>query len=212
VAIGDYDYLLNSPDRGLTPVRAQTKFKGSIMNAAQSSNFKSHIITLLMALMILTFSAPAQAYFYSGGDWGGNDLTLLNGDSLSGTFSNVGQFYIPTGALVSGSTANLVVNASTTRIDGSLTGVPVTGYNLEIYSLTNLILNGSISSWKNIWLAANQNILFSETSSISTLDGGSLSAVVPISTPLSIPTPIPAAAWLFGSGLLGLIGIRRKRT
>ena len=27
----------------------------------------------------------------------------------------------------------------------------------------------------------------------------------------STPTPIPAAAWLFGSGLLGLAGVRRKR-
>jgi hypothetical protein len=25
------------------------------------------------------------------------------------------------------------------------------------------------------------------------------------------PTPIPAAAWLFGSGLMGLIGVRRKK-
>jgi hypothetical protein len=26
------------------------------------------------------------------------------------------------------------------------------------------------------------------------------------------PTPIPAAAWLFGSGLLGMIGLRRKKS
>ncbi len=25
------------------------------------------------------------------------------------------------------------------------------------------------------------------------------------------PTPIPAAAWLFGSGLLGLVGLRRRQ-
>jgi hypothetical protein len=25
------------------------------------------------------------------------------------------------------------------------------------------------------------------------------------------PTPIPAAAWLLGSGLLGLVGMRRKK-
>jgi hypothetical protein len=25
------------------------------------------------------------------------------------------------------------------------------------------------------------------------------------------PTPIPAAAWLLGSGLLGLVGMRRKQ-
>lgn len=28
---------------------------------------------------------------------------------------------------------------------------------------------------------------------------------------VATPTPIPAAAWLFGSGLLGLVGIRRKK-
>jgi hypothetical protein len=26
-----------------------------------------------------------------------------------------------------------------------------------------------------------------------------------------VPCPIPAAAWLLGSGLLGLIGLKRKR-
>lgn len=29
---------------------------------------------------------------------------------------------------------------------------------------------------------------------------------------VATPTPIPAAAWLFGSGLLGLVGIRRKKS
>jgi hypothetical protein len=27
----------------------------------------------------------------------------------------------------------------------------------------------------------------------------------------AIPTPIPAAAWMFGSGLVGLVGLRRKK-
>jgi probable HAF family extracellular repeat protein len=30
-------------------------------------------------------------------------------------------------------------------------------------------------------------------------------------TPDATPTPIPAAAWLFGSGLMGLVGVRRKK-
>jgi hypothetical protein len=181
------------------------------MKSKHVFRYKNQAVAFLFALIALVATPSAQAYYYTGGDWGGGDLTLLNGDSLSGTFSNVGQFYIPNGALVSGSTANLVVNAATARIDGSLSGVPDTGYNLEIYSLTNIILNGSISSWKNIWLAANQYILISERSSISLLDGGSLAAVTPISTPLNISTPIPAAAWLLGSGLLGLFGIRRRK-
>lgn len=170
--------------------------------------YKNLAVAFLFALVTLVVTPSAQAYYYAGGDWGGRDLTLLNGDSLSGTFSNVGQFYIPIGALVSGSTANLVINTGTARIDGSLSGVPVTGYNLEIYSLTDIILNGSISSWKNIVLSANQYIQFSESSSISSLDGGSITAAVPLAPPLT--TPIPAAAWLLGSGLLGLIGIRRR--
>ena len=29
-------------------------------------------------------------------------------------------------------------------------------------------------------------------------------------TPVATATPIPAAAWLFGSGLMGLVGIRKK--
>jgi hypothetical protein len=28
---------------------------------------------------------------------------------------------------------------------------------------------------------------------------------------LTSPVPVPAAAWLFGSGLLGLVGIARRR-
>ena len=32
-----------------------------------------------------------------------------------------------------------------------------------------------------------------------------------INTDYSAPIPIPAAAWLFGSGLLGLVGVARRR-
>jgi hypothetical protein len=165
----------------------------------------------LITLLILTAAQPAHAYFYAGGDWGGKNLTLLNGDSLSGSFSNVGQFYIPTGALISGSAADLVVNAGKVLIDGSLTGLSVPGYNLELHSLTDFILNGSIESWKNIWLSANQSIVLTGSSSILPLEGGTIDVAVVTPPPISIPTPIPAAAWLLGSGLLGLAGIRRRQ-
>jgi hypothetical protein len=180
------------------------------MESAATCTRKALLITLLLALTILTVTLPAHANFYFGSDWGGRDLTLLNGDTLSGTFSNVGQLYIPAGATISGSTDNLVVNAGRILIDGSLTGLPTPGYNLNLSSLTDIILNGSINSWNNIGLTANQAIVLSGTSTISLLEGGNLTAIVPPS--ISITTPIPAAAWLFGSALLGLAGIRRKRT
>jgi hypothetical protein len=147
----------------------------------------------------------------------------LNGDSLSGNFSNVGQFYIPTGAVISGGENNLVVNAGSVLIDGNLLGLPAPGYDLKLSSQTDLILNGSLSSWNSISLSANQSVVIAGT--ISVLDGTATLRSIPIGSPTVIkggtlsvtggtlsvvPTPIPPAAWLLGSGLLGLAGIRRR--
>ena len=30
-------------------------------------------------------------------------------------------------------------------------------------------------------------------------------------TPATVPVPVPAAVWLFGSGLIGLIGVGRRK-
>ena len=171
----------------------------------------NYLSTILMTLVLLATAPSAHAYIYAGGDWGGKNLALLDGDSLSGTFSNVGQFYIPTGAFISGSANNLVVNAGKVLIDGSLNGLPAPGYNLELHSLSDFILNGSIGSWKSILLSANQSIVLTGTSSILLLEGGTLDVAVVTPPPISITTPIPAAAWLLGSGLLGLMGIRRRK-
>lgn len=49
--------------------------------------------------------------------------------------------------------------------------------------------------------------------SIATEDDGDGSAWVGVTSPTTTPTPtpIPAAAWLLGSGLMGLIGLKRKK-
>ncbi len=213
---------------------------------------KKGIVTMIAAVsmvMLLSMPQAAHADFYVGGDWGGRDLSLLNGDSLSGNFYNVGQFYIPTGAVISGGSGNLVVNAGSILIGGNLIGSPSPGYDLTLSSQTDFLLNGngSLSSWKNIWLSANQitfdgtisvldgltasspngSVILSGSNASSTnaslsIGGGSLSIgsgaivsggsnLVLQQTDISVvPTPIPAAAWLFGSGLLGLAGIRNK--
>jgi hypothetical protein len=175
------------------------------------------IMIVLFTVMLMSAPRAAHANYYAGGDWGGRDLSLLNGDSLSGNFSNVGQFYIPTGAVISGGENNLVVNADYVLIDGNLIGLPAPGYDLKLSSQTDLILNGSLSSWKNIWLSANQSIVLDGT--ISVLDGttlsngatlsngGTLSSGVTLSV---VSTPIPATAWLLGSGLIGLAKIRSR--
>ncbi|VAW74681.1 hypothetical protein MNBD_GAMMA13-787 [hydrothermal vent metagenome] len=54
------------------------------------------------------------------------------------------------------------------------------------------------------------NSLFSGTFSGVMLDISDASAVLSL-VGTTAPVPVPAAVWLFGSGLLGLVGIARKR-
>ncbi|MCB9674515.1 MAG: putative metal-binding motif-containing protein [Alphaproteobacteria bacterium] len=54
-----------------------------------------------MRILVLLLPTPALAATYTGGDWGGADLTLQSGDALSGTFTNVGTFQVGPGASVS---------------------------------------------------------------------------------------------------------------
>jgi len=201
------------------------------------------MVAVMFAVIFTASSLPSQAYYYEGGNWGGQDLLLSDGDSLSGSFDNIGTFYIPFGAIITGRTDDLVVNANNVAIDGSLNGVSDPGYDLKLYSQTNLALNGSLSFWKNITLSAN-TITLTGSSQISTLyssatanylPGSSavltIGATAPLTDPriipvtlgtgetvlltggslLTLPTPIPAAAYLLGSGLLGLAGIRRRQ-
>jgi hypothetical protein len=58
-------------------------------------------------------------------------------------------------------------------------------------------------------MAANPS---TTTAAISSTDAqGNAIFVVGTPNPNPVVTPIPAAAWLLGSGLMGLIGIRRKQ-
>jgi hypothetical protein len=52
------------------------------------------------------------------------------------------------------------------------------------------------------------NVVFSESYNFINGRYGSENAVPPL--PGNAPVPIPAAAWLLGSGLIGLVGLRRR--
>jgi hypothetical protein len=62
--------------------------------------------------------------------------------------------------------------------------------------------NNSNPVYINIWGNANDYTYFQSgpTSWYASVNG----------TATVTPTPIPAAAWLLGSGLMGLLGFRRK--
>lgn len=74
------------------------------------------------------------------------------------------------------------------------------------------VVNGSVNSSTHnvpaigIWATGPDTYAYWQ--SYASTGSGSAAASI---TPLTVsPTPIPAAAWLFGSGLIGLMGIKRK--
>ena len=84
------------------------------------------IARLLLPALLLVGTA-ARAAVLASGDYGGANLTVANGDTLSGTYTNVGLFSVPAGvtgfvaSLTSG--PNLSVYASTVSIAGVLNGI-----------------------------------------------------------------------------------------
>ena len=190
---------------------------------------KTHLIKIVVVVASMFTTLSSHAAYYNGGDWGGTDLTLLNGDSLSGTFTNVGMFNIQNGAVISGGASNLSVSAGSILINGSLNGLNSPSYDLSLLAQTTITLNGSLAYWQNIALMANL-IAIGDSASITNGTGtvAPISGIFPPSGfgggsislrdgnislgggNVSLATPIPAAAWLLGSGLLGLMGIRRR--
>jgi hypothetical protein len=82
------------------------------------------IARLLLSLLL---APAARGALIASGDYAGANLTVANGDILSGTYTNVGLFQIPTSATVTvAATAagpNLTVYAATVSIAGVLNGL-----------------------------------------------------------------------------------------
>ncbi|NCG17407.1 MAG: hypothetical protein GWP91_00115, partial [Rhodobacterales bacterium] len=78
---------------------------------------------LIFSLALLLSSTPALAVTYNGGDYFGTDLWLSDGDTLTGTFTNVGRLTIPAGATVTVQPGiALSISANDVYIAGDLDG------------------------------------------------------------------------------------------
>jgi len=79
-------------------------------------------------------------------------------------------------------------------------------HNTYAVSLSDIVANQVLSATYKVYVGdGNGNeILNTNNTSAATTETWNFQA------PAVMPTPIPAAAWLLGSGLMGLVGLRRK--
>jgi hypothetical protein len=160
--------------------------------------------------------------------WDGNDTTVVNGDPLGPdhwklalgnttlfdeTFSNgnpAGQSYSPfAGALSCNAGYNAVYPAGTYN--------PMTGAN-ECYSLGYYFNDPNLGT-QAMDSVYNLSFTFNHSASdlVLNFSANGLQGLADESWGLdnvmvqTSPVPVPPAVWLFGSGLLGLIGVARRR-
>lgn len=187
-------------------------------------------VTLSLGGLAAHTTATVSFSLYLIRSWDGNDTTEVNGDPLgpdlwslsvaggptllSATFSNgnpAGQSYSPfPGALSCNTGYNAVYPAGTYN--------PMTGAS-ECYSLGYTFTDPIVTD-EAMDSVYNFSLLFAHNASdlVLNFSASGLQGLADESWGLDnvqveiSAVPVPAAVWLFGSGLLGLIGLgRRKR-
>lgn len=155
----------------------------------------------------------------NGGGSDGEELTLSGSASVGQfiyiasedvEFTNAFGFaptYVSSSALVNGDDAlelfesgSVIDTFGDINVDG--TGTAWDYVDGWAYRLDNTGADGDVFNIAN-WT-------FSGADALDGLSADDLAAVVPFGTYSAQEVPVPAAAWLFGSALVGLFGIRRK--
>ena len=187
---------------------------------------KQAMVFLFAVLFLATVSQPASAYLY--GSWTTPIITDATGDSLAspnngGTdiaalyFANSGGSHFfrmdLNGAVTTTDLANyysIIFNSSNpANITGlSATGVPSGGL---VYNSSPLASAFEFSPDKKTLEWQIPQGLLNGTFSLSGVTISFVPSFQFNDTTRTATTPIPSAVWLLGSGLLGLIGLQRRR-
>lgn len=177
----------------------------------------------------VAFSATTQAAIYDvdiaiGGNLSGGTLTGTVTGSATGTYNSATGDILFSGSydtVVPGTTDILIgATGAINGLTGSLTNTSCT-LNSGLDLCSGLPALGvpavPLNAPQALQLTTNNVDAIGDgtLTSVLALSSGSLSANADITFTLSNSTPVssvpvPAAAWLFGSALLGLTGIRRK--
>lgn len=171
--------------------------------------FQRLLAALVLIVVGLVMTVPASASLYSGGDWYGRDLTLTDGDQLTGNFLNIGVVTLPTGATVSGIGSLLRLEARQMNIDGNLLGNRNQPVQLFLDAARTITLGGTLQYWSSIDIFVGESFTSGDQAIIGT-DGYLKLGGVDSATPLNLSgnislvgSPNSGTLSIGGSGTIG---------
>lgn len=176
------------------------------------------IICFIMLSMMYVKAEAATQIVYSGdyaigindlqvSSLGNYDVTFTFGtatDLFNATGSNVGDWDFP-GAVTVGADALMAAQAIRDTLNAPDPNVQIinntyTEYYIPFYRSS--AGNDNIGAWDGTWSDNQWNVDPASSATISRYDQCLYAKFTPV--------PIPGAVWLFGSGLIGIVSVRRK--
>jgi hypothetical protein len=189
------------------------------------------LFSFLTCMAVASFAPNASAAlvidFSTGGAGSGGTITDFGGGDIVGTDINIGLLTVDgstgsDGAYVANALLNFSTGSNTIDIVGSVAGLGIAAGttllsgSFDSWSFgpvgSNEVFNGSGPDIKDIGLLRELGVDPSTPFnffgfSVESSNGSVISTDI-VNTAV---VPVPAAVWLFGSGLLGLVGVARRR-
>jgi hypothetical protein len=204
-------------DIAMTDALASWNQQGQAGNQASTAGVGAAHITATSMTRVSGLSANAGVNSLNSATWTSGGYVEFGFTVDQGYHANLGSLYFgskvsttgPTNLIVKTSADNFASAYSTIAMNNTITGTPYINNAIDLSSLAAIAsedqfiirLYGTGASSASGTLRVG-DYLSSGTYYFDTITG----TVAADAT----PTPIPAAAWLLGSGLLGLMGIRRR--
>jgi hypothetical protein len=183
---------------------------GNLGNTVNFSSLFSGYSESQLSVAYYVYNGSSGGLWVTGADGGQTNNGSLKG-TLNTDFNTVNSYYQGLSAAASGATQ---VSGSTTnssgyyyKIDNNGTHVGgVAGFLTTANGEAQLSSSGYVDLYLYYYAYSKMNVAGSgtEIADIRTFADGS-TEIIPL-----VSTPLPAAFWLLGSGLIGLIGIRRR--
>jgi hypothetical protein len=220
-------YLALKPKQGDIDMKNYLKFSGVVGSILLSSNAVGELI-------ITEIMKNPNAVNDVDGEWfevyntGGSALDL-NGWTIKDSNLNPNSFTINTSLTISPDTYLVFGNNGNSSTNGNvIVDWQYAGFTLGNSADDIQIFDGNNDLIDSVFYdagitfpapigASMELILSAYTSTANDLGSNWFTATTPwatgsdLGTPGNSPVPVPAAVWLFGSGLLGLIGIARQK-